>query len=29
MHLDYWFGSVLSILLCVYLIFALIRAERF
>ena len=29
MHLDYWLGSVLSVLLTVYLVYALIRAEKF
>lgn len=29
MNLDYWLGAILSVLLCGYLIYALVRAERF
>ena len=29
MALDYWLGAVLSALLAVYLVYALVRAERF
>lgn len=29
MNLDYWLGGVLSALLCAYLFYALVRAEKF
>jgi K+-transporting ATPase KdpF subunit len=29
MTLDYGIGSLLSLLLCVYLVYALVRPERF
>jgi K+-transporting ATPase KdpF subunit len=29
MNLDYWLGAILSVLLTGYLIYALVRAERF
>jgi K+-transporting ATPase KdpF subunit len=29
MSLDYWLGAALSLLLFAYLIYALVRAERF
>lgn len=29
MQLDYWLGALLSLLLAGYLVYALLRAERF
>ena len=29
MHLEYWLGAGLSLLLTVYLVYALVRAEKF
>ena len=29
MALDYWLGGVLSVLLTVYLVYAMLRPERF
>ena len=29
MTLDYWLGAVIAVLLTVYLVYALVRAERF
>jgi K+-transporting ATPase KdpF subunit len=29
MQLDYWLGALLSVLLGAYLVYALIRAEKF
>ena len=29
MRLDYWLGSLLSVLLTVYLVYTLVRAEKF
>jgi len=29
LNLDYWLGAVLSVLLTAYLVYALVRAERF
>jgi K+-transporting ATPase KdpF subunit len=29
MALDYWLGAVLAVLLAAYLVYALLRAERF
>jgi K+-transporting ATPase KdpF subunit len=28
-HLDYWLGAVLAVLLTAYLVHALVRAERY
>ncbi len=29
MHLDYWLGALVSAVLAIYLVYALVRAERF
>lgn len=29
MNLDYWLGAVVSVVLGAYLVYALVRAERF
>jgi K+-transporting ATPase KdpF subunit len=29
MNLDYWLGGILSVALAVYLVYALVRPERF
>ncbi len=29
MHVEYWLGAALSLLLLVYLVYALVRAEKF
>ncbi len=29
MHLDYWLGAILAVLMAAYLVHALVRAERY